>query len=104
MDSKGLCLQERALIQMPDGSTRCGSIWKHTQGVQAIYAIVPDEEGILIPYALVPEWKVRAGEDGRCYLQGLGSGTWLDRLDEWWTRIKFAFTKGRTRIRKLNLA
>jgi len=104
LEGKGICLQERALIQMPDGSIRSASIWKHTQGVQAIYAIAPDEEGILTPYALAPEWKVRADENEQPIWQGMGSGTWLDALNEWWTRIKFAFTKGQTRICRLNLA
>lgn len=102
---KGICLQERALIQFPDGEIRSAQIWKHTQGVRAIYAIAPDEEGILTPYALAPVWMVQVGEDGAVYLQGMGAGTWLDALNEWWTRVKLVFTKGRTRrLRKLNLA
>jgi hypothetical protein len=101
---KGICLQERALIQFPNGVQRSASIWKHTQGVQSIYAIAPDEEGILTPYALEPVWKVRVDEDGDEVWQGMGSDTWPDLLSEWWSRVKLVFTKGRTRIRKLNLA
>lgn len=105
LQGKGICLQERALVQFPDGAMRSASIWKHTQGVQAIYAIAPNEEGILTPFALVPVWKVQSDEDGQPIWQGMGACTWLDTLDEWWSRLKLAVTKGRTRrLRTLNLA
>lgn len=105
LDGKGICLQERALVQFPNGEMRSASIWKHTQGVQAIYAIAPDDEGFLTPFALMPVWKVQTNADGCPIWQGMGPGTWLDSLNEWWCRIKFAVTRGRThRLRRLNLA
>jgi hypothetical protein len=101
MQGQGICLKERALVVFPDGSRRSAQIWQHVEGIRAIYAIAPDDEGIPTPFALEPVWMVRADGEGNPYWQGMASTHWLI---EFWAGLKILVRKGRTRISRLNLA
>src|SRR5258708_31085583 len=102
MKPQGICLRERTIVMFPDGSIRQGAIWQHTEGVRRIYAIAPDEEGMLNAFALEPVWVVRSGENGQAVWQGMGVTNWLV---EFWAGLKVLLSKGRTRrIRRHNLA
>ncbi len=102
MKPQGICLRERTIVMFPDGSIRQGAIWQHTEGVRRIYAIAPDEEGMLNAFALEHVWVVRSGENGQAVWQGMGVTNWLV---EFWAGLKVLLSKGRTRrIRRHNLA
>lgn len=101
MKGQGICLKERALVVFPDGEKRSAQIWQHVEGVRGIYAIAPDDEGILTPFALEPVWVVQV-IDGQARWQGMGRTNWLV---EFWAGLKVLVRKGRTRrMRRLNLA
>lgn len=101
MKGQGICLRERALIIFPDGQTRSAQIWQHTGGVRGIYAIAPDEEGMERTFALSPVWAVNVDEHGQPIWQGMGA---KNRLREIWEGLKLVWSRGQTRISRLNLA
>jgi hypothetical protein len=69
MEPQGICLVEKAHIVFPDGVSREGSVWQHTDGARSIYAAVLYEDGYVF-YHLSPQWVVTSREGYPVY-QGM---------------------------------